>query len=88
MGFQDFLIDSIFHSKSPKPSTPQKATVISTTTLPENFLVKEDPLGTLKDSTPSISIDPMASFTNQPEVSTAIIPPQSPSQESASSNLV
>lgn len=88
MGFQDFLIDSIFHSKSPKPSTPQKATVISTTTLPENFLVKEDPLGTLKDNTPSISIDPMASFTNQPEVSTAIIPPQSPSQESASSNLV
>lgn len=73
MGFQDFLIDSIFHAKSHTPSQNTSPNIVSNT---DNIIIKEntspivDPLTTFSPVTPEVKsqpIDPMSVITHAPE---------------------
>ena len=73
IGFQDFLIDSIFHTKSNERTPPITKTPIGESTpliIPQETPVKNDPLSVIAEFRQS-PVDPMSSFSQNmvPEIS-------------------
>lgn len=83
MGFQDFLIDSIFHAKSHPEKAKQAPSMQSSTPSGESIVVVEkkneppvDPLGSMQPSQISVNTDPMAVFTQKPAPEETVTPVQ------------